>query len=518
MVCVITRTRNPMTVVKFCKFNLLCSLICLLVLLLFSVARASPLIIAIPQDIQSFDPFLVNEVAGESIAKSVFDNLLEYNFAGELVPGLATSYEFIDSTNLRLILREGVNFHNGEPFNAQAVKFSVEQFLNPDISYPNAGNLSAISTVEIIDDYTIVLKLKQPDASIPSKLTAQLYMVPPKYYKQVGSLGFSKAPIGTGPFIFVKHQRNLKIELKANKNYWPDSYKGKPQVEKVIFRVIPEASTRIAELITGKADIITNLPPNQIQRVEQAESQVVAKEGATLMMVWFATTAYVEILGDKRVRQAFNYAVDVETILAILQRGYGKRLATTLTPVSIGFNCSIKPYPYNPEKAKLLLKEADFPFAEKIELSAPPNIDKFIAEAIVSDLQKVGLNISLKVMDLNTFNDAWYRFAKPEPTEFFIASWGGLFDPASEAFFLHTDYGASYYSNAEVDSLLEAAQQETSLQKRSGLYSQIAKIVHEDPVGIYLWAPAELYGVSTKIKNWQAHPGGIVIIGKTSKP
>ncbi len=500
-----------MTGLNFCKFNL----ISLLTYLLLSIVLANPLVIALPQDIQSFDPFLVNEVAGESIAKAIFDNLLERNFAGELIPGLAESYEFINDTSIKLKLREEVKFHNDEPFNAEAVKFSVEHFLDPEAAYPNAGQFSAIAGVEIIDDYTVILNLHQPDASILDKLTAQLYMVPPKYYNEAGQ-DFTKAPIGTGPFVFVKHQRDVRTELKANKNYWQDGYKCAPKMEEVIFRVIPEASTRVAEFITGNVDIVTNLPPDQAPRIERAGGTIVAKEGATLMMVWFATAAHEELLGDVRVRQAFNYAVDTKTILEILQRGYGKRLASTLTPLSLGFDEELTPYPYDPTKARDLLEQANFAFEEKLELSVPTNINKVVAEAIKADLQKVGLNIHLKLMDLNAFNDAWYRFAEPEPTELFIASWGGLFDPASEAFFLHTDYGASYYSNSEVDQLLETAQLEVNSEKRSELYKQIARLVHEDPAGIYLWAPSELYGVSDRVENWQAHPGGMVIIGKTS--
>ena len=485
----------------------------MLTYLFLSIALAKPLVIALPQDIQSFDPFLVNEVAGESIAKAIFDNLLERNFAGELVPGLAKNYEFISDTSIKLKLREEIKFHNDEPFNAESVKFSVERFLDPEAAYPNAGQFSAIAGVEIIDDYTVILNLHQPDASILDKLTAQLYMVPPKYYNEAGQ-NFAKAPIGTGPFIFVKHQKDVKTELKANENYWQDGYKCIPKVEEVIFRVIPEASTRIAEFIAGNVDIVTNLPPDQALRIERVDGTLIAKEGATLMMVWFATTAHEEILQDVRVRQAFNYAVDTKTILEVLQQGHGTRLASTLTPSSLGFDEEIIPYPYDPEKAKDLLEQANFNFDQKLELSVPTNINKVIAEAIKADLQKVGLNINLKLMDINAFNDAWYRFAEPKPTELFIASWGALFDPASEAFFLHTDYGASYYSNSEVDKLLDAAQSEMNPQKRSQLYSQIAKLVHEDPAGIYLWAPAELYGVSKRVKDWQAHPGGMVFIGK----
>ncbi len=501
-----------MAVLRFCKFNLLS----LIVYFYLPAALANSLVIAIPQDIQSFDPFFVNEVAGESITKSIFDNLLERNFAGELVPGLAESYKFTNDTSIELKLREGVKFHNDEPFNAKAVKFSVEHFLSSEITYPNAGQFSTIASVEVIDDYTVSLNLHQADASILDKLTAQLYMVPPEYYDNVGPQGFAQAPIGTGPFVFVEHQQDIQTKLKANKNYWGNGYKSNPKVEQVVFRVIPEPTTRIAEFITGNIDIITNLPPNQAVRIERVGGKVLAKESATLVMVWFSTATHEDILGDVRVRQALNYAVNTEVILEVLQKGYGKRLASTLTPFSLGFSEELTPYVYDPLKAQSLLQEANFPFDEVIELSVPPNINKIIAEAIQADLQKLGLKVSLKLMDLNAFNDAWFRFAKPEPTELFIASWGGLFDPASEAFFLHTDYGASYYSNSEVDRLLELAQSEIDFNKRAELYEQISTLVHKDPAGIYLWTPAELYAVSKRVKDWQPHPGGMVIIGKTS--
>jgi peptide/nickel transport system substrate-binding protein len=473
------------------------------------------LIVAISQDIQSFDPFAVNEVAGESIVRALFDNLVERDFEGQLVPGLATDYTIINNQTIDFTLRRGVRFHNGEVFDARSVQFSVERLLNPDANYANAGQFSAIERVEILDDYQVRLHLSRPDVSIFDKLTAQLVMVPPDYYADVGALGFANQPVGTGPFRFVSHERDVATLLAANPDYWQDSYKGQAEVPFVRFRVIPEAATQLAEFQAGNVDIMSNLTADFTPVAERAGT-LVAREVPTLMMVWFNVFGgNVTLLQDSRVRQALNYAVDVETIFNTLQGGYGTRLASTITPLSLGFDSTLEPYPYQPERALQLLQEADFPFDTPLTLSIPPNINLPIAEAIAGYLADIGLEIRLRPLDLNAFNDAWVRDSEPTMSALFIASWGGLFDPDSQAYFLATDYRASYYSNPEVDAALQAAQSEVDPDARATLYRQVARATHEDPAGIYLWAPASLYGVSSRTQGWQAHPRDFVLVSGT---
>jgi len=216
------------------------------------------------------------------------------------------------------------------------------------------------------------------------------------------------------------------------------------------------------------------------------------------------------------VRQALNYAVDVETIFNTLQGSYGTRLASTITPLSLGFDASLTPYPYDPDRALQLLQEANFPFDEPLTLSIPPNINLPIAEAIAGYMTDIGLAVRLRPLDLNAFNDAWLRDTAPSMSALFIASWGGLFDPDSQAYFLATDYRASYYSNPEVDAALQAAQSEVDPEARDTLYQQVARATHQDPAGIYLWAPASLYGVSARTQGWQAHPRDFVLVSGTA--
>ncbi len=477
---------------------------------------ANTLVVAISQDIQTFDPFAVNEVAGESLVRALFDNLLERDLEGNLVPGLATHYTIINPTTIEFDLRRGVTFHNGEVFDARSVVFSVEQLLNPDANYANAGQFSAIDRVEVVGNYTVRLHLSSTDASIFDKLTAQLVMVPANYYTEVGSQGFAAQPVGTGPFQFVQHTRDVDALLTANPNYWQGSYKGQPDVPFVRFRVIPEAATALAEFQAGNVDIVSSLPADFTPLVSRAGGQIISRDVPTLNMVWFnAFGGEVDVLQDSRVRQALNYAVDVETILTTLQGGYGVRLASTLTPLSLGFEDSLEPYPYNPEQARALLEAANFPFDTELSLSVPPNINRTIAEAVLSYLEDVGLNVRLQFLDLAAFNDAWVRDSEPAMSALFIASWGGLFDPGSQSFFLASDARASYYSNAQVDELLAAAQAELDPDVRATYYQQVAQITYDDPVGIYLWAPASLYGVSSRVEGWQAHPRDFVLVSGT---
>ena len=206
--------------------------------------------IGISVDVESMDPFFVNQAAGWSVVHALFDHLVERDFEGNIVPGLALDWTVVDTATLEFALREGVTFHNGEPFTAESVKFSVERMLAEEEA-PNQGKFTAIDGVEIVDDYTVRLLLNRPDGTLFDSLTSRLAMLPPQYFEEVGAEGFAAAPVGTGPFTFVEWVPDDHVTLIASENYWDGSYKGKPMVDTLIFRPIPEEATRAAELEAG---------------------------------------------------------------------------------------------------------------------------------------------------------------------------------------------------------------------------------------------------------------------------
>ena len=242
--------------------------------------------IGLSLDVESMDPFFVNQAAGWSVVHALFDHLVERDFEGNIVPGLALSWTIVDTATLEFALREDVTFHNGEPFTAESVKFSVERMLAEEEA-PNQGKFTSIDAVEVVDDYTVRLILNRPDGTLFDSLTSRLAMLPPQYFEEVGAEGFAAAPVGTGPFSFVEWMPDDHITLVANENYWEGSYKGKPMVDTVTFRPIPEAATRAAELEAGGVDLIQDVLPDQMDDLEEASLVVVADEAFQLQYVFF---------------------------------------------------------------------------------------------------------------------------------------------------------------------------------------------------------------------------------------
>ena len=198
----------------------------------------APLVIDTTAEAESLDPALVAQVSGFSIMGSIYDNLVERDYNGALVPMLAESWSFPDPNTIEFKLRQGVTFHNGEPFDAAAVKFSIDRLLDPDLKSPLAGGWpKAFQSVEVVDDNTVRFHLSQPDATIFDALALSASIVPPNYYSQNSEDFLAQHPVGTGPFMFVESVRDDHTTLTRNPNYWGvDTYKGSPLVSTVIFR------------------------------------------------------------------------------------------------------------------------------------------------------------------------------------------------------------------------------------------------------------------------------------------
>lgn len=267
------------------------------------------LVVAFDSDVPTMDPHMHNEPNAITTNWHIFDSLLFLSRDLKIEPGLAESYEQKDDTTWIFKLRQGVTFHNGEEFNADAVKFSLERVLNEKQKSPQRGNISAISAVNVLDPYTVEIKTKEPYNLLPHRLF-YLSIVPPKYVQEVGDQEFAQKPVGTGPYKFAEWVKGDKIVLEANENY----FKGAPTIKKVSFRVIPEVATQIAELQSGGVDIIRMVPPDMLAQLE-GNPQLAVTSTPLLRVYYMAFDTKKKPFDDARVRQAMNYAVDIDTIV-----------------------------------------------------------------------------------------------------------------------------------------------------------------------------------------------------------
>src|SRR3990172_3852031 len=318
--------------------------------------------VALGSDTPTQDPHMHTARMGIIINQHIFDTLLARDTTTwKPVPHLAESVKSVNALTWELRLRKGVTFHNGEPFTAESVKFSFDRVLNPEQKSPLRGNFTWIKSVDVVDEHTVRIVTTKPYPLIQEILTfGNFGMVPPRYIKEKGDANFAKHPVGTGPFTFVEWRKGERTVLEANERYW----KGAPAIKTLVFRVIPETATQIAELLSGGVDIIRAVPPDQIPAIERSGT---ARITATKIL----RVVYLQLDGDGRagktpltdvrVRRAINHAVNVDEIMQKVLGGKAVRAATGDNPMVFGYDPAVKPYAYDPAQARKLLAEAGYP-------------------------------------------------------------------------------------------------------------------------------------------------------------
>lgn len=472
-------------------------------------AQAGSLTIASPQDPGSWDPidtFLVNWA---SVATNIFDGLTYRGPDLELVPGLATEWEELDDgTRIRFTLREGVTFHNGEPFNAEAVKFTFDRLLGEEGGQgPQRSNYTAIESVEVIDDYTVDFHLNEPDPVLLTKLAGYGAMiVPPEYLAEHGDDHFNTHPVGTGPFKVVEYNPREDIQLEAFAEHWG----GAPKLDEVTYRFISEPSTAVAELQAGRVDIVIPpaIPIGMIDTINNHDgASVVSVSSPTVEALRFNTQS--GITADERVRKAMIMAVDRQAIIDAILAGEGEMIASFQGAQSFGHDPEMEPLPFDPQQARQLLDEAGVEPGATVQIDVRGNDATFgeVAQVVASYLQGVGITASIQPYETNVLlNDI---IPAGRTGEMFQQKWGGwTFDFDNTAYLMyHTDERWNPYdSDPELDEMLEAQRSITDQEKREELLQAIARYTQERALEMPLYSINALYGVSDRVENFVPAP------------
>ncbi|MBV9357451.1 MAG: ABC transporter substrate-binding protein [Chloroflexi bacterium] len=483
-------------------------------LLLGSAARAAQptqpsgtLVVDLTADPESLDPAVANQAAGFSVISSIFDNLVERDYQGQLQPMLAESWSFPSPNTIEFALRHGVTFQNGEPFNAQSVKFSVDRLLDPATASPLAGGWpKTFQGATIVDDYTVDFTFSTPDATIFDALAVSGAMLPPVYYSQHPADYLAANPVGTGPYHLVESVKDDHTTLAANTSYWGTStYKGSPQVKTVVFRPVPDPATRVADLLNGTADLISDVNPDDVDALRARAGdgyQVVTGSTSRLQFVQFMPKKASDPLADRRVRQALNYAVDVDGIVQNLFHGLGTRQASPILVGALGYDASVAAYDYNPTYARQLLADAGYPngFTATMDIASSDAPDE--AMAVIGQLQKVGVNVTPHQMELAQFNANW---SPDKSGDLRYARWVGLQDPA--AFLSFTTacgamLGDPFVCDQGTTAQIQQAAATLDQDARAGQYTAISKALHDSPMAIYLADDVTVYGVGPRVQGW----------------
>ncbi|MBB4000463.1 ABC transporter substrate-binding protein [Aureimonas pseudogalii] len=470
---------------------------------------AGKLTVSSPQDPGSWDPvdtFLVNWAA---VATNVFDGLTYRGPDLKLVPGLAESWEVLDEgKRIRFKLREGVTFHNGEPFNAAAVKFTFERLLGEQGSKgPQRSNYTAIDTVEIIDDHTVDMKLKSPDPVLLTKLAGYGAMiVPPKYIAEQGEDHFNTNPVGTGPFKFVSYAPKVDIKLAANPDYWG----GAPKLSELEYRFIAEPSTAVAELQAGRVDIVLppTIPVGMVEIIRgDANLELVSVPGPTVTALRFNTRDGVT--KDAKVRKALIMAVDRTTIVQQILAGQASEIASFQSALSFGDDPALKPLPYDPEAAKKLLADAGVSEGTRVQIDVRGNDQTMneVAQVIASYLQMVGITASIQPYETNVLlNDI---IPQGKTGAMFQQSWGGwTFDYDNTAYSMYHsgEKWNPYESDPALDKLLESQRSLTDRTERERILREIAVSVADRALEMPLYNSNAIYGVNKRVKGFVPAP------------
>ncbi|MGH7321080.1 MAG: ABC transporter substrate-binding protein [Candidatus Rokuibacteriota bacterium] len=460
------------------------------------------LVVAQGGDVSTFDPHMSTSSNDIRVSFNIFDNLVSRRPDGKLAPGLATEWKLQGQTAWVFKVRSNVKYHNGDPFSSADAKWSLERTYDPAAKTRVNTVFSTIDRIEAPDAATLVIHTKKPDPLLPARLA--FYggqIVPKKYLEATGPQRFNEKPIGTGPVRFVSWTKDDRLVLDANADYWG----GKPDFDRMIVRALPEMAPRVAALQKGEVDLITQIPPDQGERLKGAANvQVMGALYGGLYVL--AVNSKVPPLDNPLVKQALSFAIDRELIAKELWRGRG---IVPNGPVAKGdnhFDASVPPLAHDPKEARERLRKAGYK-GEEIVIETTAGYmagDKPMAEAIQAMWKDAGVNAKVEVFEFTvraqknrdkSFKGLWWS----DPTS-------TLRDPDGMMWRLLGPGGPQdYWRNARWDELGAAARFSVDEKFRGEAYREMNKIFLEHFPWIPVIQPYEDYGVQ-KYVEWTPDP------------
>lgn len=477
-------------------------------------AAKDTLTVAMQADADTLDPSAQNYAQSSMVIRQIFDTLLYQDQECNLHPSLAESWEYEDDCTLVLHLKKGVKFTNGEELSADDVLFTIERALGSAkcSSFVSAIN---IDKCEAVDDYTVKLATDAPYAALLSVLSHTSISIVNREAVEAAGDQVDFQPVGTGPFELVKWISGDQFILKRNENYWGE----KPAFENLIIRVITENANRSIEVETGGVDIALNVPTADYDRLA-ANPDVNIYKYNSLMCSGLQMNTQVEPWNDVRVRQAMNYACDIETIGKTIYGDVGQRQSAPMSTDVWACNTNLTPYEYNPEKAKELLTEAGYPngFDTTVHIYCGKNQARLDAlEIIMNQLKPLGIDCEVEIADA-----ASGLGTDLVEYEMFFVGWGvttgdpdmGLYQTFNSNSHTANSRRIQFY-DPDIIALLEAGRAETDESKREQYYLDAQELIWDAAPWLFYWNEGTIDVTAKNVKGFNPHHHGYYHIFST---
>ena len=463
--------------------------------------KRDTLVIGMGADAKSLDPHASNDNPSSNVRVQIYDRLMDLDDDGVPQPMLAESWERPDDTTIIFHLRKGVKFHNGDEMKASDVKFSLERALkSPEVSHI----LTGIKSVDVVDDYTVKVTTEKPMAAILNNLShTTIAILSEKATTEAGDK-FGQNPIGTGPYKFVSWQSGDRITLEAFPDYW----RGEAPIKNIVFRNIVEETNRTIGLETGELDVIYEIFGMDKTKLKEDDRFNFIK-GPQVSMTYLGFNMKKAPYDNPKVREAISYAIDQKPIIDTVFLGGGQAANSIIGPNIWGYY-DVEKYTQDIAKAKALLAEAGYPngFKAKIWVNDNP-VRRDTAVILQDQLKQIGIDLTIETVEWGAFLDGTAR----GDHEMYLLGWGtvtrdpdyGMYELISSST-MGAAGNRSFYSNPEVDRLLEAGKTELDPEKRKEIYKQIQEIVRKDLPMYMIVYPLNNVVTKKDIKNFKLDP------------
>ena len=414
-------------------------------------------------------------------------------------PMLATGWKIVNDTTWEFTLRRGVKFHNGEPFDAQSVKATMDYLKNPASKSHYAAYWRLVKEVQIVDPYTVRFVTEKPWPSLIDRASLTDFLVlPAKALRELGPEKLNQHPIGTGPFRFVEWKRDERLVLERNPDYW----QGPADVARVTFRFIPEFSARMAALLSGEIDVMKDVPPHVLEAVERSGRAKIRAAVSSRINYLALVNLKPGPMQDLRVRRALNHAVNVDELIAQVLKGRATKICGPLSPANVDY-APVECYPYDPQRAAALLREAGHdPAKLQLTLDTPSGrypLDKDVSLAIAAQLQRLGIKVNVVVNEWGTHLD---KIKNRNTGDMFFLGWGpavfgqGVIEPLFQANQTYSSYG----NNKVINEKIARAITIVDPKGRAAAYAELQGLAHEEAAWVPLWQQHDLYGVASHVE------------------